>query len=126
MKATFEKPKKEGFRPSYRKENAGLYKGYKAITPEGKTLLDLRIYYPNSVAYSCLWVPCNDHASGSGKAGGYGYHKTSAAAAEAFEKAGYSLNEGVSGRGDGAILEAIQAVCALHGYENPIIVTMHP
>lgn len=44
-----------------------------------------------SVVYCSLWVHGEHYCSGSGKAGGYGYHKESAALAEAIRSAGISL-----------------------------------
>ena len=47
---------------------------------------------------------------GSGYAGGYGYHRASAAAAEAIEAAGYDLDEDISGRGWSMIREAVKSI----------------
>ena len=128
MKATFNQPKKDGFNPNHRKQS-GFSCGYKALAIEGeriKEILDLRIYQPQSICYVALWVQCNNHASGTGKAGGYGYHKPSAAAESAFQSAGYELDESIGGRGDSMIEKAIESVCALHGYENVTIIRIYP
>ena len=48
-----------------------------------------------SVVYAVLWVRCKDGewTSGSGSAGGYGYHKESAAIADAVTSAGIELKD---------------------------------
>lgn len=48
-----------------------------------------------SVVYAVLWVHCADGhwTSGSGSAGGYGYHKESAALADAVKSAGIKLQD---------------------------------
>lgn len=90
-----------------------IYKGYKAICIDGgemRELVDLRIGATNDVCYASVWVKVPDcWACGTGKAGGYGYHKGSAAAAEAFYNAGMQFDEEVPGAGNGAILDAVQA-----------------
>ena len=44
-----------------------------------------------SVVYCSLWVQGDNYCSGTGKAGGYGYHKESAALASAITNAGITL-----------------------------------
>ena len=48
-----------------------------------------------SVVYAVIWVRCKDGewTSGSGSAGGYGYHKESAALAGAIKSAGIKLKD---------------------------------
>lgn len=48
-----------------------------------------------SVVHAVIWVRCADGhwASGSGSAGGYGYHKESAALADAVKSAGIELKD---------------------------------
>lgn len=48
-----------------------------------------------SVVYAVMWVRCKDGewTSGSGSAGGYGYHKESAAIADAVRSAGIELKD---------------------------------
>lgn len=54
------------------------------------------------------------HTSGSGKAGWYGYCKSSAAFADAITDAGIELSEPVHGVGSSAVIEACRAiVCQL-------------
>lgn len=90
-----------------------------AIVKQGnefKTPVILRTYGTQAKNYACLWVNNSPyHGSGSGSADGYGYHRPSAAAAEAIRTTGIVLNEDISGRGDGAIELAVLAIAkALH------------
>ena len=71
----------------------------------------VRIYQTDSRVYACLWI--NHHpvyASGSGWAGGYGYHKESAAVASAIRSAGITMDQDISGVGESAIVGAIGAI----------------
>ena len=94
---------------------AHLSRGYKAITitENGKMfeLVYVRIGATDSTCYACVWIHGADKwAYGGGKAGGYGYHKASAALAEAFVKAGVKFDESFSGCGNEAMKEAVKAV----------------
>ena len=72
-------------------EEKHLYKGFKAVTFDGEKmieLVDLRIGATASTSYACVWFKSDKKwAYGSGKAGGYGYDKGSAAAEAAFRAA---------------------------------------
>ena len=57
-----------------------------------------------------LWVHGKNYASGSGYAGGYGYHKPSAAVGNAIESAGFGLEFNISGGGESALVDALKAV----------------
>ena len=119
MKAMKSK-RKEKFRTSHRKEKAGLYRGYRVIDKKFNTLVDCRVYWPGSVVYCCIWVSelhesegrtyVNRHFTGSGKAGGHGFHKESAAVGNAIHNAGYDLDESIHGAGDYAIMDSLEAV----------------
>lgn len=103
----------------------GLDHGYKAVMIQGKelkSLVEIRIGSTASAAYACAWlyspkvkdkeghtVKPSFWNSGSGRAGGYGYHRPSAAAAEALSRAGVKLSEDIGGRGDQAIRDAVEA-----------------
>jgi len=79
----------------------------------GREIVTCRIYWPGSVAYCALWIHSDEmHASGTGKAGGYGYCKESAAIHDAIYNAGFTLSEDVGGRGTQAAYEALEAVAA--------------
>lgn len=113
-----------GFNPCHRREKnfVGAYIAL-ATTPEGVVeCVDLKLYSTDSRAYACVWLSCPGHSSrGSAMAGGYGYHRASAAAGRALRVAGVSLSEDIAGRGDGAIRAAVEAAaramypdCAVH------------
>lgn len=99
-----------------KREEKNIQHGYKAIciSEDGKLceLVDLRIGNTDATAYTCVWINDTDHktyAYGSGKASGYGYHRTSAAAESAFLSAGMSFNQSFGGCGDTMMREAVQA-----------------
>ncbi len=128
MKATIKGENVEAIRTSDRDRiyNHGLDHGYKAVMIRGKelkSLVELRISSTSSAAYACAWlyspkVKSKDGEtvkaafwnSGSGRAGGYGYHRQSAAAESALSRAGVELSEAIGGRGDQAIRNAVEAV----------------
>ena len=84
-------------------------------------LASLAIYEAPSVTYACLWANYIG-ANGSGKAGGGGYCKRSAAAEDAFRTAGIELSKDISGRGESYIEEALKAlgeeIAKKHGYTS--------
>jgi len=76
-------------------------------------VVNLRLYQTKTAAYCRLFVNSADHgitATGSGKAGGYGYNRQSAAASEAISNAGFMLSETIDGQGDKAVREAVKAI----------------
>ena len=76
-----------------------------------------------SPVYCSLWVhhePC--YVSGRGKAGGYGYHKASAAFQDACDSAGIELSQPVDGCGDSLVKYAILAIGEALGFD---ITEMH-
>ena len=136
MKATIKKDAKTKFTRSHRKEGKYYFNSYTAIVdgidyegkPTKKTPVELRLYGTGSKNYACLWVndiKSNIHTSGSGSAGGYGYHRPSAAAAEAIMNAGIDLSEHIDGRGESAIEEAVKAIAEALGYVNPFVFHAH-
>lgn len=118
---------------AHRKENAGLYKAYAAVVPSSykkgaaRKVVDLRIYFPRETAYACIWIG-NDtfHASGSGKAGGYGYCKESTAAGQAMTAAGVKLSKYIQGVGTQAVEDAVLAIATALGYPDAMLVVSHP
>jgi hypothetical protein len=119
---------------SHRKEDHFLY-GYKLIVPSSQpserwfadTKIDLRIYGTQAMNYACVWIFGPDiHATGSGKAGGYGYHRASAATQEALNSAGVVLDQSISGVGDGAMEDALIAIAKHMGYTQYQIIKCHP
>lgn len=72
-----------------------------------------------SPVYCSLWVHSSPYyVSGRGKAGGYGYHKGSAAFQEACDSAGIELSQPVDGRGDEMVREALFAIGVALGFEQ--------
>lgn len=89
------------------------------MPPRAFASITLRIYRTDSRAYACIWIHWPESAphagdsvyvSGGGYAGGYGYHRASAAAAAAIRDAGINLSQSISGVGDSAIESALCAI----------------
>lgn len=96
---------------SHRKEKHFLSE-YSAFIIENNSVKNVavcRIYGTQAMNYACIWFHTGTHTAGSGSAGGYGYHRPSAAAEIAFKSAGFKLSEDIAGRGDGAIQKALEA-----------------
>ena len=124
MKSTIGKTVSNGVNYGYKKE---LIRTYNVVTDALKEIITVRCYMGRSAnastVYASVWINTSDvHTSGKGKAGGYGYHKESAAIAEAMESAGVSLDTDISGVGDGAIKEALSAIANALGFERVLIV----
>jgi hypothetical protein len=64
----------------------------------------------------CHHAPCP--TSGYGKAGGYGYHKPSAALQAAITSAGITLAEPIEGCGEQAMEEALRAIAIAQGADQ--------
>lgn len=120
MKATFDPAAKTKFTTSHRKEGKCFFNSYSIVTLDSaennpqlkaRTPVELRCYGTGAKNFACLWVNASPlHASGSGSAGGYGYHRTSAAVSEAIQNAGFTLSESIGGVGEGAIRDALCAI----------------
>ncbi|MFX5068880.1 hypothetical protein ABTC68_19770, partial [Acinetobacter baumannii] len=66
------------------------------------------------------------YGRGQGKAGGYGYHKPSAALADAISDAGIRLSRSISGCGDDVMRDACEAIArALTGKRRFIVHVAH-
>lgn len=115
---------KAKFNPNYHKDD-GLFKGYRLIDlKDGKELLDVRWYCPNSDVYCCFWLEAGEASTrGTGRAGGYGYNKTSAAFNEAIENSGIKNFPTFSGSGCNE--EAIQMFAKILGVKRPKIVAFY-
>ena len=140
MKATFTKTEHTGKIASNRKENGGFSQEYTVLVTdkrtdqslpyvkEGRTMQSViiaRIYWSKgATCYACVWVhgssaPKNPvSTSGGGKAGGYGYHKASAALEAALDDAGVVLSEAIGGRGESAMTDALAAMARALGYRR--------
>ena len=119
-----------------------LVSTYKAVAYKGgefSTPLTIKCYMGRSnsasVVHASIWVHGKGKwFSGHGSAGGYGYHKESAAICDAITSAGIELRGDVYGRedtnkrayiggaGDSAIREAIGAITRALGYRKFTIV----
>lgn len=102
-----------------------------------RQIVDCRLYMGRSrnasAVYCSIWA--NGHINnervwinGHGKAGGYGYHKASAAMQNAITAAGFTLTDdngdsmSISGRGDEAMRDAALAIAAVLGYNDVILI----
>lgn len=108
---TFE-PKQSMNRTIRDREEKHIYKGYKAVCIDGKglrTLAEVRIGATDGAHYACVWLDGKEWAYGSGKAGGYGYDRASAAVENAFHAAGMQFDEAFGGYGSLMMEAAIKA-----------------
>lgn len=133
MEATIS-TRKQKFSIGHRKESKCYFKSYKMVVPSdisgmsnySKIVVDCRIYDSGgSKITACIWVNPKS-LSGSGYAGGYGYHKESAAVADAIRNASIDLSEDISGVGNSAIERAMISIAKMAGFPNAILVVSHP
>ena len=103
---------------------------YNFVTPNGKRIVDCRLYMGRSsnasVIYCLLWTynpKLGVYREGSGKAGGWGYDKMSASVGDAIYNAGYDLECNISGVGTGATREAIESIAEFMGVKGFLIET---
>lgn len=115
---------KAKFNPNYHKDK-GLFKGYRLIDlKDGKELLDVRWYSTGSTVFCCFWLMGRTvSTSGTGRAGGWGYNKTSAAFNEAIRSAGIENFPAFSGSGCNE--EAVQMFAKILGVKRPKIVAFY-
>lgn len=84
---------------------------WKSCPDSVQDVVTMRQYGTKEKNYVCLWVHRgHSYRNGSGSAGGYGYHRPSAAAEEAIKNAGITLDEPIGGAGDSAMREACLAI----------------
>lgn len=106
--------KDKGIKARDRIENApGLDRAYKVLDNEFNEIIDCRVYFTRSfnTCTCCLWVHSKGiYLSGSGRAGGYGYDKRSAAIADAVYNAGIILDKHFDGAGDSAAENALMSI----------------
>lgn len=109
---------------SYRERQAKyFYNGYKVVTVvngEMVELVDARLGATESCHYASVWLNvryCDNEyhnkygfARGTGKAGGCGYHRASAALESAFARAGMRFSAGCSCMGESAMRDCL--MCA--------------
>lgn len=98
---------------TYRKEN-GFYKQISVIDNKTKKeLITVRYYATSTRVYCCVWIfltEQNIYLHAGGYAGGYGYHKQSAALEDALHKLGFVFAAGFGGCGDSAEIHALEAI----------------
>jgi hypothetical protein len=128
MKATLLKPASAINASAHRREK--YFSGEIAAIDRatGAALVSLRLYGSpsNACNYACLWVHAEPvYATGSARASGYGYHRTSQAAQEAINKAGFTLSQDIAGVGEQAMQEAVKAIAICVGCADPIIHVSH-
>ena len=95
------------FNPNYRKPDS-YWCSYKALDNNFREYIDCRFYATKGgTVYCCIWVYCGIDSktnvsgfSASGKAGGWGYDKKSAALQEALTNADIKLNHNIWGTGE--------------------------
>ena len=112
-----------------RKESGGLYREYALLDlDDGSSPVVLRIYWPGTVAYACVWIGAGIsglHARGAGRAGGGGYCKASAAAGAALADAGVKLAQDIDGRGLESITGALMALAQYLDIPRPHVHVAH-
>ena len=155
MIAKFTTPMQNAIQP----QNKEMTARYLVIDKESERhIVDCRVYMGRSsiasVVYAAIWISfdvkqCQDenakawehgYTTGKGQAGGYGYHKASAAIDEAIRSAGIRLegspyiiykseqadifkSASISGVGDSAIQSALLAIAFAAGYDDCIFVS---
>ena len=140
--ATFNPSAKTKWTTSHRKENKCHFSALLIVDLDNpsrwndgrvSTPIEARLYGTGSKNYACLYVnvPAFDtrpetYTQGSGSAGGYGYHRPSAALGEAITNAGFTLSRCISGAGESAMREAMLAVALAAGIKNPGLIETHP
>ncbi len=123
------------FSISHRKEGKCFFNSISVISLAKKPwsdgridpVISLRLYGTGNKNFACLWVNAEPiHVNGSGSAGGYGYHRPSAAAAEAIANAGFKLDQDISGVGESAMQEALLAIAKAVKVKRPALILSHP
>jgi hypothetical protein len=113
MTATIPKEEVRGINTNHRKEDH-FSQQLSALVVNGDHIHEAviaRIYCTNNRSYACLWVNGRSAwSSGSGFAGGGGYHKASAALQAAISNAGIHLDRSIDGVGQSAMEEAVRAI----------------
>lgn len=143
LKAKFKEFKENGKNLSGDKEQVGNYKIVALYKGQFKTPITVTCWMGRSsqasVVYASIWVQTSKGAwcAGHGSAGGYGYHKESAAIQDAIDSAGIELfgdvyggdnkerakkQAYIGGVGDTAIKYALEAIARAAGYRKFTVV----
>lgn len=139
LKAKFKNPQMNGRNYSGEKEEVAHHMVTAFKKGEFFTPVTVRAWMGRSrnasTVYASIWISAPDkniYCAGHGSAGGYGYHKESAAIQEAITSAGIELTGDVYGRndekknkradiggvGDSAVRAAIDAIARAAGYRK--------
>lgn len=113
------------FNTNFRKDS-GLYHGFKVIDLKTlETIIDARFYCPTGrVNYCALWIWSDCfRSSGTGRAGGWGYDRESAAFNNAINHCGISGFPCFSGSGENKW--AIEVLCRILGVKKYKIVEFY-
>ena len=126
-------------------DNKELVSAYSLVVrlPSGemREVITVRCYMGRSasasVIHAVMWVRCKDGewTSGSGSAGGYGYHKESAAIADAISSAGVTLQDlendrkdhwfDLGGSGTSYYPQVFEAIARAAGYRGHTLLVSH-
>lgn len=108
----------------HKKPNGEFYAAYLGVEKEkGHKVLEVQVKYTNNTCHAYVWLKNGDNFfRGYGKAGGYGYCRTSTAVSEAFKNMGIELLKNgdqydFDGRGVHNIDEIVYAICKASGFE---------
>lgn len=124
----------EGYKIITYKKDSKPRKGYEEYDTPYKELMDVRIFYTKSSRTSMgsnkvlVWVTGGAGRCGRshGKAGGCGYHRPSAALADALRNLGVKLGDfDCAGVGDTAMKDVCMELCRLMGYDDLYLVHFH-
>lgn len=92
---------KQKFNINHRRENY-FYRGFKVLDSKFNEILDVRFYASNGAHSCCIWLYDSKtklYTRGSGRAGGLGYNRESAAFEEALENCGFDYIPRFGGSG---------------------------
>ena len=109
----------------YRRENSFWQEWSLFDLDTGKQIISARFYGSAATVYCVVWIWNDAPCRGYGKAGGYGYHKQSAALQEALSAAGVTLSENIGGVGETAMRAAFNALAAALRITRPMIHVAH-
>lgn len=130
MKAKIVSQESNGKNHGDKRELVSAYSVIALIGCELREVVTARAYMGRSASastvYASIWVSGKGvYTAGSGSAGGYGYHKESAAFAAAIRSAGIELDADIAGRGEGAMRDAFEAIARAIGARGKLITVSH-
>lgn len=109
-------PQSNGKNMAPDKETIKVIKVVGVLDNHIRTLVEARFYMGrsrnSSTVYASFWVHGGDYLAGHAKAGGWGYHKQSAALGSAIRNAGITLDASIDGVGEAAMQDALVAIAA--------------